>query len=108
MPAAKKSAPTFGTVAPPKRQRKGGFEISDEVVSGLISALENANGDWIGDGESYATMGKAQAASQRFRKALVENGTIGEVKDVASRVWQDGDVYHFALRMRNDSDETSE
>lgn len=111
--AAKKenSSPAFGTVEPPRRRRKGGFTISDETVDALNAALveASANGDgFIGDNVAYATMGKAQAASQRYRRSLVDAKHIEDVKQVASRVWQDGDDYRFALRLRKPDENESE
>jgi hypothetical protein len=102
-------APSFGEVKPPKRHRKGAFQVSDETVDALFDALDKASADnnsdgWIGDNLTYPTMGKAQASSQRYRKALSESELVDNAKRIASRVWQDGDKYRFALRLRSDKE----
>src|SRR5690348_16255707 len=108
-PQAAKSvpAPTFGAIKPPPRKRRSGAEVSPELLSALATALETANGDWTGDGLEYPTLGKAQSASQRYRRLLVQDNAIADIKDVASRVWQDGDVYRMALRLRDESEVAS-
>ena len=110
MPQAKSStppAPSFGAVEPPKRVRKGSHVVTEEIANALMDALETSsqNGDgWTGDGQTYGSMGKAQAASQRYRRALLDNKIIDNAKRLASRVWQDGDVFRFALRLRSDEE----
>jgi len=107
MAAAKRSesAPTFGTVEPPKRHRKGGFEVSNETATALFTALSSAEGDgWVGDNQAYQTMGKAQAASQRYRKALIEGKHVDNPKRCASRVWEVDEHFYFALRLRTDDE----
>lgn len=103
-------APSFGAVTPPRRRRRGGFEIAPEVVEAIKNELQTAPGEgWVSDNVTYETMGKAQAASHRYRTALVDDGYIDEVKQIASRVWQgDGDnEYMFAMRLREEGEPES-
>lgn len=100
----------FGFVAPPARKGRTGTRIDDATADKLMGLLEDARADadhdgWIGTPTGYDTSGKAQSAARRFRRALVDHKFINDVKEVQTRVWQDGDNHFYALRLRAETPE---
>lgn len=84
---------------PPVRRGRQGAEVDPALVSSMRELIENGN--WAGDGKTYADKPKANKAIVDYKKALKANGVSVEL---TSRTWEDNGNIVIAIGAKGNQD----